>query len=171
MSNLVPYVPPANITQLRTFAERGELLSLDGEILPVQDATNDDLVAWGLVANHLRELARLISISVEPELADRIHAIAGPVTTEYGTAKESISRSSVSGVEAKRIREILEECAADGAIPWDAVDNIAPLIPHVTPAKIANYIETCPHGLADQLEKHMPQKRRTIKLEATPLDA
>lgn len=169
--SLVPYVPPANITQLRTFAERGELLSLDGEILPVQDASNDDLVAWGLVANHLRDLARLISISVEPELAERIHATAGPVKTEYGTAKESISRGSVSGVQAKRIREILEECASDGAIPWDAVDNIAPLVPHVTPAKVANYIETCPGGLAEELEKHMPQKRRTIKLEETPLEA
>lgn len=169
--SLVPYVPPANITQLRTFAERGELLSLDGEILPVQDASNDDLVAWGLVANHLRELARLILISVEPELAERIHATAGPVKTEYGTAKESISRGSVSGVQAKRIRDLMEECASDGMIPWEAVDNIAPLIPHVTPAKVANYVETCPAGLAEELEKHLPQNRRTIKLEETPLEA
>ena len=167
MSSLVPYVPPANITQLRSLAEQGELLTLDGEILPVSDATNDDLVAWGLVAQHLRDLARMISTSVEPELGTRIHSLAGPIITEYGSARESISRASVSGIASQRIREILERCAADGAIPWEAVDNIAPLQAHVTPAKIQNYIETCPTGLADELEPHLPEKRRTIKLEQT----
>jgi hypothetical protein len=167
MSGLVSYVPPANITQLRSLAEQGELITLDGEIISVSDAANDDLVAWGLVAQHLRDLARMISTSVEPELGHRIHAIAGPVVTEYGTAKESISRASVSGIASQRIREIMERCAADGAIPWEAVDNIAPLQAHVTPAKIQNYIETCPAGLADELEPHLPEKRRSIKLEQT----
>jgi hypothetical protein len=37
----------------------------------------------------------------------------------------------------------------------------------VTPAKIQNYIETCPAGLADELEPHLPEKRRSIKLEQT----
>jgi hypothetical protein len=167
VTGLVSYVPPANITQLRGLAEQGELITLDGEIISVSDAANDDLVAWGLVAQHLRDLARLISTSVEPELGHRIHAIAGPIITEYGTAKESISRASVSGVASQRIREIMESCAADGMIPWEAVDNIAPLQAHVTPAKIQNYIETCPTGLADELEKHLPEKRRSIKLEQT----
>jgi hypothetical protein len=167
MSGLVSYVPPANITQLRSLAEQGELITLDGEIISVSDATNDDLVAWGLVAQHLRDLARMISTSVEPELGVRIHSLAGPIITEYGTAKESISRASVSGIASQRIREIMERCAADGAIPWEAVDNIAPLQAHVTPAKIQNYIETCPAGLADELEPHLPEKRRSIKLEQT----
>jgi hypothetical protein len=109
----------------------------------------------------------MISTSVEPELGTRIHSLAGPIITEYGTAKESISRASVSGIASQRIREIMERCAADGAIPWEAVDNIAPLQAHVTPAKIQNYIETCPGGLADELEKHLPEKRRSIKLEQT----
>jgi hypothetical protein len=167
MSGLVSYVPPANITQLRSLAEQGELITLDGEIISVSDAANDDLVAWGLVAQHLRDLARMISTSVEPELGVRIHSLAGPIITEYGTAKESISRASVSGIASQRIREIMERCAADGAIPWEAVDNIAPLQAHVTPAKIQNYIETCPAGLADELEPHLPEKRRSIKLEQT----
>jgi hypothetical protein len=167
MSGLVSYVPPANITQLRSLAEQGELITLDGEIISVGDAANDDLVAWGLVAQHLRDLARMISTSVEPELGTRIHSLAGPIITEYGTAKESISRASVSGIASQRIREIMERCAADGAIPWEAVDNIAPLQAHVTPAKIQNYIETCPAGLADELEPHLPEKRRSIKLEQT----
>jgi hypothetical protein len=167
MSGLVSYVPPANITQLRSLAEQGELITLDGEIISVSDASNDDLVAWGLVAQHLRDLARMISTSVEPELGVRIHSLAGPIITEYGTAKESISRASVSGIASQRIREIMERCAADGAIPWEAVDNIAPLQAHVTPAKIQNYIETCPAGLADELEPHLPEKRRSIKLEQT----
>jgi hypothetical protein len=167
MSGLVSYVPPANITQLRSLAEQGELITLDGEIINVSDAANDDLVAWGLVAQHLRDLARMISTSVEPELGVRIHSLAGPIITEYGTAKESISRASVSGIASQRIREIMERCAADGAIPWEAVDNIAPLQAHVTPAKIQNYIETCPAGLADELEPHLPEKRRSIKLEQT----
>ena len=167
MSGLVSYVPPANITQLRGLAEQGELITLDGEIISVSDAANDDLVAWGLVAQHLRDLARMISTSVEPELGVRIHSLAGPIITEYGTAKESISRASVSGIASQRIREIMERCAADGAIPWEAVDNIAPLQAHVTPAKIQNYIETCPAGLADELEPHLPEKRRSIKLEQT----
>jgi len=167
MSGLVSYVPPANITQLRSLAEQGELITLDGEIISVSDAANDDLVAWGLVAQHLRDLARMISTSVEPELGVRIHSLAGPIITEYGTARESISRASVSGIASQRIREIMERCAADGAIPWEAVDNIAPLQAHVTPAKIQNYIETCPAGLADELEPHLPEKRRSIKLEQT----
>jgi len=167
MSGLVSYVPPANITQLRSLAEQGELITLDGEIISVSDAANDDLVAWGLVAQHLRDLARMISTSVEPELGVRIHSLAGPIITEYGTAKESISRASVSGIASQRIREIMERCAADGAIPWEAVDNIAPLQAHVTPTKIQNYIETCPAGLADELEPHLPEKRRSIKLEQT----
>jgi hypothetical protein len=147
------------------------MLTKDGEVIKIDEASNGDLVAWSLVASHLRDVARLINQSVEPELAYRIQAMGGPVISEHGTARETISRASVSGIEAKRIREILEECAADGMIPWDAVDNIAPLVPHVTPMKVANYAETCPAGLAEMLEKHMPQKRRTIKVERNSIDA
>ena len=171
MTGLVQFVPQVSVSQLNGFAERGEVITEDGEVLKVDEASNDDLVAWSLVATYLRDLARLISTSVEPELADRIHTIGGPITATHGTARETISRASVSGIEAKRIRAILEECAADGVIPWDAVDNIAPLVPHVTPVKVANYVETCPSGLADMLEKHMPQKRRTVKVERTSIDA
>jgi hypothetical protein len=171
MTSLVPFVPQVSVQQILGFAERGEVITEDGEVVKVDDAANDDLVAWSLVATYLRDLARMISTSVEPELAHRIHYIGGPITATHGTARETISRASVSGIAAQRIRDILEECAADGVIPWDAVDNIAPLVPHVTPVKVANYVETCPAGLADMLEKHLPEKRRTIKVERNAIDA
>jgi hypothetical protein len=104
MTSLVQFVPQVSVSQLNGFAERGEVITEDGEVLKVDEASNDDLVAWSLVATYLRDLARLISTSVEPELADRIHTIGGPITATHGTARETISRASVSGIEAKRIR-------------------------------------------------------------------
>jgi hypothetical protein len=165
MTSVQPYIPPASITQLRKLAEHAELITTSGEIVEASAADDESLVAWHLIAAEMRTVARLLEQSITAELMQRCQAAGGPVKTEYGEARESVSRGSVSGIAASRIRAILEECAADGAIPWDAVDNIAPLVPHVTPAKVANYIETCPTGLAEQLEEHLPEKRRTLKVE------
>ena len=63
MTSLVQFVPQVSVSQLNGFAERGEVITEDGEVLMVDEASNDDLVAWSLVATYLRDLARLISTS------------------------------------------------------------------------------------------------------------
>ena len=166
-----PYLPQANIGQIRDLFERGMIVTLDGEVLPATDADNDSLVSWILAAEMLRKLAFEMRTMAEGEMLHRVRESAGPISTEYGTARESISRGSVSGVAAKRIREVLEKRAEDSAIPWDAVDNIAPLVPHVTPARVADYIETIEGSqpdLADELRDNLPEKRRTLKVDAAP---
>lgn len=166
-----PYLPQANITQIRDLFERGMLVTLDGEVTTADQADNDSLVSWILAADMLRKLAFEMKAMAEGEMLNRVQAAAGPIETEYGTARESVSRGSVSGVAAKRIRDILEECASTGLIPWDAVDNLAPLQPHVTPAKLADYLdqqhiaEGMP-GLSEQIRNNMPEKRRTLKVDA-----
>lgn len=167
-----PYLPQANITQIRDLFERGMLVTLDGEVTTADQADNDSLVSWILAAEMLRKLSNEMKQMAEGEMLHRVQAAAGPIETEYGTARESVSRGSVSGVAAKRIRSILEECASTGLIPWDAVDNLAPLVPHVTPAKLADYLdqqhiaEGMP-GLTEQIRDNMPEKRRTLKVDAT----
>lgn len=163
--SLEPYIPPASITRLRSLAESAEIITTDGEIIEASAADDASLVAWHRIASEMRIVARLIEQSVDGELLTRCRAIAGPIKTEYGDAKESISRSSVSGASSQKIRDILERYAADGTIPWDAVDNIAPLQAHVTPAKIQNYLDVCPTQVADELEPHLPEKRRTLKID------
>ena len=145
-------------------AEGRHVVTAEGEVLDVSVADDQELVTWSLIAQRLRLLARNIEETVHGELAVRCRATGGAIQTPLGTATETISRGSVSGIAAAQIRAVLEDAAEDGVIPWDAVDNIAPLVPHVTPAKVANYVETCPTELAEVLEKHMPQKRRTIKV-------
>jgi hypothetical protein len=164
-----PYLPQANIAQIRDLFERGMIVSLDGEVLPASDADNDSLVSWILAAEMLRKLAYEMRTMAESEMLHRVRETAGPIKTPYGVARESISRGTVSGVNAKRIRDILEARASDSAIPWDAVDNIAPLAPHVTPARVADYLETIEGSmpdLADELRAHLPERRRTLKVDA-----
>lgn len=164
-----PYLPQANISQIRDLFERGMIVSLDGEVITASEADNDSLVSWILAAEILRKLAYEMRVMAEGEMLHRVQETAGPITTEYGTARESISRGTVSGVASKRIREVLEARAEDGEIPWDAVDNIAPLVPHVTPARVADYLETIEAShpaLADDLKSNMPERRRTLKVDA-----
>jgi len=162
---LEPYLPAASITHLRQLAENGEIVTLDGEVLPAHDASSDDCVAWILIANRLRDIARLMQASAEAEMHIRVRESAGPVETEYGTARESISRGSVSGIGATRIRELLEGFATEGVIPWSVVDNVAPLQAHVTPAKAQQYAEDAPRGVGEALEALLPEKRRSLKIE------
>lgn len=163
-----PSLPAVNIAHVERLADHGEIMSLDGEILPVIDAANDDLVAWILIAKRMREIARRIDEMTGGEMLARCREVAGPIETEYGTARESISRGSISGIGAEKIRSILETAAEDGVIPWEAVDNVAPMKPHVTPAKIADYAETISQTkpeLADAIEAILPERRRTLKVE------
>lgn len=165
MTSIEPYIPPASVTQLQRLAENAELITQSGEIVAATDADDASLVAWSLVAMELRSIARLMESSASAVLLARCQERAGDVTTEYGTARESISRSSISGIQAQRIRDLLEGFAEDGVIPWEAVDNVAPLQPHVTPAKLANYAEKSPLVVGEQLERLMPEKRRSIKID------
>ena len=90
-------------------------------------------------------------------------------TTAQGKASETISRGSVSGIASAQIRELLEAAAADGVIPWEAVDNVAPLVAHVTPQKAWQYAEDAPDEIREQLEQLIPAKRRTIKVDEAPV--
>ena len=70
------------------------------------------------------------------------------------------------------LADLVADHAIEGAavkewrVPWDVVDNLAPLQAHVTPARLADYLEaSAPEALADELAKHLPEKRRTLKVE------
>jgi hypothetical protein len=153
---------------LQNVAENRHIITSDGELLDVTLATDDDLVIWSIVTQRLRTLARNIEQGVNAELADRVRRTGGAITTPQGKATETISRGAVSGVFAAQIRELLEAAAADGVIPWEAVDNVAPLVAHVTPGKAWQYCEDAPDEIREQLEKLIPAKRRTIKVDEAP---
>ena len=159
-----PALPPVSVAQIASLLEEGSIVSLDGEVLPVSDADNDSAVAWIIAAKRMRDIARRMEELANGELLQRCRQVAGPIVTEYGTAKESVSRGSVSGIQSERIRAVLEEAAEDGKIPWEAVDNVAPLKAHVTPAKLADYADAIGGDLGDQLEGLLPEKRRTVKI-------
>jgi hypothetical protein len=163
-----PYLPQATVQQIERLVENGELVTLDGEVLSASDSDNDSLVAWVLAAEKLRRISRMMQTLADGVLLERCREVAGAVDTEYGTAKESVSRGSISGTGSARIRDILEHAAADGLIPWDAVDNVAPMVAHVTPAKAAKYakdITTKHPALAGELERSLPEPRSTVKVE------
>jgi hypothetical protein len=163
---LRPELPAINMGHIEGLLERDELITLDGEVLTIDEGTSDDVVAWIVAMKRIRDLARRMEDRCSAIMLQRVGEHAGPIETEYGTAKQSVSRGSVSGIQSTRIRAILEEAAADEKIPWDVVDNLAPLQAHVTPAKMADYLEASasPVG-ADELAKHLPEKRRTLKVE------
>lgn len=148
-------------------AESGSIITADGESLPMFEAASNDLVAWSVFAQRMRATLRLLEDTIAVELAIRIRAAGGPISTDAGKASETISRGSVSGIQAKHIRAILEDAAADGEIPWDAVDNVAPLVAHVTPAKAAQYAEDAPAHIGEKLAAMLPERRRSVKVEAS----
>jgi len=157
------------VDAVRVLVEQGTIISKDGEIVSVADADTSELVVWNIVAQRLRTIAREVEIMTNAELGVRIRENAGALKVDgVGEAFESISRGSVSGISAKQIRETLEGFAEDGVIPWDAVENLAPMIPHVTPAHIAQYTEDAPDKVRDRLLPLLPTKRRTIKVTETP---
>lgn len=163
-----PALPAINVAHIEKLVETGEIITLDGEILAISDGENEDLVAWILIAKRMREIARRVDELVSGEMLARCREVAGPIDTPYGTARESVARGSVSGIASERIRKILEEAAEDGTIPWEAVDNVAPLKPHVTPARLADYADTIRPNhsvLAAAIDENLPEKRRSLKVE------
>lgn len=163
-----PALPAINVAHIEQLAESGEIITLEGEILAVADAESEDLVAWVLIAKRMRDIARRIDEMTSGEMLMRCREVAGPIDTAYGTARESVARGSISGIASERIRAILEEAAEDGLIPWEAVDNVAPMKPHVTPARLADYADTirANHSvLATAIDENLPEKRRTLKVE------
>jgi hypothetical protein len=160
---------PGPLEELERLSLDESIVSQHGEVLHAGEAANVDLVAWILIAQEMRRIALEMIRTAETELHGRVRTLAGPVETEYGTARESISRGSISGRAATTIREVLEKHAADGTIPWEAVDNVAPLQAHVTPAKIQQYVEDAPEIVASDLEDLLPEKRRTLKVDAATL--
>ena len=156
---------PTSVDTVEVIVGNGEIITPDGEVLPASEASSDSLVAWHTIAAEMIRIAREMQAQSEGELQHRIRSQAGPVSTKYGTARESISRGSISGLAASRIRDVLEKHAADGTIPWEAVDNVAPLVPKVTPAKVSQYAEDAPEIVSSDLEALLPEKRRTVKVD------
>jgi hypothetical protein len=73
---------------LRGLAEANELITQNGEVISVNDATNDDLVLYSIAAQRLRALARMIEDNTHAELAQRVRALGGPVRASgLGTAR------------------------------------------------------------------------------------
>jgi hypothetical protein len=159
----------ASVDALERFSEDAMIVTTEGEIIHASDASNEDLIAWVVSANEMRRIAAQMIGAAESILHFRVKAMAGPIETEWGTVRESVSRGSISGVGSQRIRDVLEKHAADGTIPWEAVDNIAPLQAHVTPAKIQQYVEDAPVEVAADLHDLLPEKRRSIKVEAAKI--
>jgi hypothetical protein len=160
---------PASVDALERMTEDGTIVTTDGEIVDVNEAPSRDLVAWIIAANEMRRIAVEMIRAAESALHFRVKSVAGPIETDWGTVRESVSRGSISGIGSQRIREVLEKHAADGVIPWEAVDNVAPLKAHVTPAKIQQYVEDAPAQVAADLEDLLPEKRRTLKVDAAKL--
>ena len=166
--SIEPALPALNVSHIEKLAEAGRIMSLDGEVMLAASASSDDLVAWMIIEKRLREISRRVDEITSGEMLARCREVAGPISTPYGVAKESISRGSISGIASERIRRILEEAAENDAIPWEAVDNIAPLKPHVTPARAADYAETVAKSnklLAAEIEANLPERRRVVKLD------
>jgi hypothetical protein len=161
-------VDPVSVRALQMISEGRFIISEDGEMLDVSHATDHDLVIWSLATQRLRTIARNIEHTVHAELADRVRRVGGTITTGYGTVTETLGRGSISGIAAMQIRQLLEAAAEDGLIPWEAVDNVAPLVAHVTPQKVWQYSETAPDVLREQLEPLIPEKRRTLKVAERP---
>ena len=160
---------PASVDALERLTEDNTIVTTDGEIVDVNEAPSRDLIAWIIAANEMRRIALEMIRAAESALHFRVKAVAGPIETDWGTVRESVSRGSISGLGSQRIRDVLEKHAADGTIPWEAVDNVAPLQAHVTPAKIQQYVEDAPAQVAADLEDLLPEKRRTIKVEAAKI--
>jgi hypothetical protein len=161
-----PELPAVNMSHIAGLLERDELITLDGEIVALDKAESTDLVAWMIAMRHVRDLARRMDERCGAIMLDRCAQQSGPIVTEYGTATQSVSRGPVSGIASARIRDILEGAEQDGLVPVGVADNLAPLKAHVTPAKLADYIEVgAPERVATDLAEHLPDKRRTVKIE------
>lgn len=153
------------IDMIERWYEEAVVLSADGEVVEISAASSPDLVAWAVAMREAYMSFRAMQDAVEHELGLRIRQIGGEIKTEYGTARESISRGSVSGIAAKRIRDELELLVQNGWVLPEAVDNIAPLVPHVTPAKLTQFVEDQNESVRTVLEPLVPEKRRTVKIE------
>lgn len=140
-----------------------------GEIVDLADATDDAVVAWRVALDRLATLCRSYRDAIDTELVARTSAAGGPITTEYGVAKQTVSRAAVSGAGAETIRSVLEQAARIGDIPADAVDNLAPLRAHVTPMRLVRWVADNRHRLAEhdyhELLAALPAERRTVKVE------
>ena len=153
------------IEMIERWYEEAVVLTSSGEVVEISDATSDDLVAWSIAMRESYLKFRAMQDAVEHELGTRIRQTGGEIKTEYGTAKESIGRGSVSGIAAARIRDELLLLAANGSIRPEAVDNVAPLVAHVTPAKLSQFVEDQHEAVRLILEPLIPEKRRTVKIE------
>jgi hypothetical protein len=153
------------IEMIERWYEEAVVLTSDGEVVEISDASSTDLVAWSIAMREAYMSFRAMQDAVEHELGSRIRQTGGEIKTEYGTAKESISRGSVSGIAAARIRDELVKLAENGTIRPEAVNNVAPLVPHVTPAKLSQFVEDQHEAVRLILEPLIPEKRRTVKIE------
>lgn len=153
------------IDMIERWYEEAVVLTDSGEVIEVSEADSDDLIAWSFAMQQASLKFRLMKDLVEQELGSRIRASGGAIKTNHGTAKETIGRGAISGIQAARIRDELQKLAENGSVPITAVDNLAPLVPHVTPAKFGQFVEDQHEAIRLILEPLIPEKRRTVKVE------
>lgn len=160
-------VPTTLVEQLA--ADRCVIDPSTGEIVPLAAASNDAVVAWRLAADKLAAVARGLRDAIDTELVARTSETGGPITTEYGVARQSVSRGTVSGAAAETIRRVLENAARLGDVSVDAVDNVVPLEPRCTPMRVARWVADNRHRLAEDdyhaIMAALPAERRTVRVE------
>jgi hypothetical protein len=155
------------VDMVERWYEEAVVLTSTGEVVEISEATSGDLIAWSIAMRESYLSFRAMQDAVEHELGTRIRQTGGEIKSEYGVARETISRGSVSGIAAARIRDELVMLAENGTIPPEAVDNVAPLVAHVTPAKLSQFVEDQREGVRLILEPLIPEKRRTVKIDYT----
>lgn len=168
--DLFPRFPHVTTSTVSDLAAYGEIIDVDtGERTSLVGATNTTLAAWRVALDDLAQLARRMRDQVDTELVTRTSEVGGSIRTEYGTVKQVVSRGSVSGAAAQTIRAILEQAARMGDIPADAVDNVAPLTPHVTPSRVARWAHDNRSRLGEreyaELVAALPTEKRTVRVE------
>jgi hypothetical protein len=155
------------IEMIERWYEQAVVLTSAGEVVEISDADSGDLIAWSIAMRESYLSFRAMQDAVEAELGTRIRQTGGEIKSEFGTARETIGRGSVSGIAAARIRDELVMLAENGTIRPEAVDNVAPLVAHVTPAKLSQFVEDQREAVRLILEPLIPEKRRSIKIDYT----
>ncbi len=107
---LRPELPAINMGHIEGLLERDELITLDGEVLTIDEGTSDDVVAWIVAMKRIRDLARRMEDRCSAVMLQRVGEHAGPIETEYGTASvddgEEVEGPSVAQSAMKAARTL-----------------------------------------------------------------
>ena len=170
----VPYVPRI-VDDVERLATDGRILTRDGETKTPAEATDYELGEALAVAKRLADLGALLRRVCESEAAHRAGVAGGELDT--AAARITLGRPtyrSVSGAASQRVRDVLDSAVRCGYLPASAVDKVAPLVPHVTPAALRDLIaalsareEQSAAVIAGSLRAHLPEQYRRVTVEPT----